>query len=179
MPEITPRQNWRLWVSSFDVQMVLDEAASLQTSEATTFGGANLDYRRSRVAWLTSNEMIKQALIPYAQEAADIMGINIIHSCEIQFTEYLASEGGKYDWHHDVDLNNNTVFDRKLSLTVQLSDPSDYDGGDFQFAEVENPNGKAMGSVLVFPSYLQHRVLPVTRGTRRSLVAWFSGPRWS
>lgn len=172
------RQNWRLWASSFDTQMVLDEATAIQTSEATTFGGVNLEYRRSRVAWLTGNEKITQALIPYAQEAANVMGIDINSACEIQFTEYLASEGGKYDWHHDVDWNSNALFDRKLSVTVQLSDPSDYDGGDFQFAEVENPDGKAIGSVLVFPSYLQHRVFPVTRGTRRSLVAWFSGPRW-
>ena len=99
---------------------------------------------------------------------------------EIQYTEYHATEGGKYDWHHDVDWNNSGGTDRKLSLTVQLSDPSDYDGGYFEFLEVEQPpaSSKTKGAVLAFPSYLAHRVAPVTRGVRRSLVAWFHGPTW-
>ena len=70
--------------------------------------------------------------------------------------------------------------DRKLSVTVQLSDPSEYEGGGFEFLECPNPDesSRKKGTVLVFPSYLKHRVLPVTKGTRKSLVAWFEGPRW-
>ena len=63
---------------------------------------------------------------------------------------------------------------------MQLSDPTDYEGGDFIFSEVETPaNSKQKGTVLIFPSYLSHKVLPITSGVRRSLEAWFEGPRWN
>lgn len=67
---------------------------------------------------------------------------------------------------------------RKLSLVCQLSDPSEYEGGEFQI----NPGGSILvpertkGTVIIFPSYLVHRVAPVTKGTRRSLVLWVEGP---
>ena len=58
-------------------------------------------------------------------------------------------------------------------------DTSEYEGGDFEFDEVKTTaDFRSKGTVLVFPSYLRHRVLPVTSGIRRSLVAWFVGPRW-
>ena len=78
-------------------------------------------------------------------------------------------------------FNNSTPYDRKLSITVQLSDPTEYEGGDFYFAAGENPDMEAMrkkGSVMVFPSYMVHAVKPVTKGVRRSLVCWFEGDRW-
>lgn len=71
---------------------------------------------------------------------------------------------------------------RKLSVTVQLSDPADYEGGDFKFhQELPQPDRSALrqqGTLLVFPSILRHRVEPVTRGTRHVLVAWYEGPKW-
>jgi PKHD-type hydroxylase len=64
-------------------------------------------------------------------------------------------------------------------MTVQLSDPSEYEGGLFKIENQEIPLWyREKGTVMVFPSYLRHRVEPVTRGVRRSLVAWFEGPRW-
>lgn len=85
-----------------------------------------------------------------------------------------------YAWHQDVDWNSDKMSDRKLSIVVQLSDPSEYDGGDFEFGKkIGFPEGfKERGSVLVFPSYQIHRVSPVTKGTRKSLVNWYEGPRW-
>jgi PKHD-type hydroxylase len=169
-----------MWPSSINVSTILEQPETKKVNQASTFGGENLEYRRSRVAWLTGNQEVQSLLEPYVAEARTIMGINVEFNAEMQFTEYHASEGGKYDWHHDVDWNNNDGTDRKLSLTVQLSDPSDYDGGDFEFSEVEQLPiaAKKQGTVMVFPSYLAHRVTPVTRGVRRSLVAWFSGPTW-
>lgn len=174
------RQNWRVWPSSIEVEKILAQPETQSVNQATTFGGENLEHRRSRVAWLTGNSKVQSMLKPFIAEARVIMDIDVHFDAEIQFTEYHATEGGKYDWHHDVDWNNIDGTDRKLSLTVQLSDPADYDGGDFEFGEVEQvPSfAKSKGSVLIFPSYLSHRVTPVTRGVRRSLVAWFSGPTW-
>ena len=100
----------------------------------------------------------------------------------IQFTEYDAAYEGKYDWHMDCDLlGNGGVFARKISLVLQLSDGDSYEGGDFQFYNVQNPKPedlRAKGTVVCFPSHVYHRVTQVTKGTRYSLVTWFEGPPW-
>ena len=71
---------------------------------------------------------------------------------------------------------------RKLSFSLQLSDENDYDGGEFCFRQDENSaevlQTKKQGSLIVFDSRLEHRVKPVTRGVRHSLVGWYSGPLW-
>ena len=115
------------------------------------------------------------------QANRNAFGFDICSVGDIQYTEYSADNKGHYNWHHDIDWNDDKAFDRKLSVTVQLSDPSEYKGGEFQFNETENPQRellKIKGTVLVFPSYLSHKVYEVTEGKRKSLVAWFEGPRW-
>ena len=82
---------------------------------------------------------------------------------------------------HDVDFKNSQPYHRKLSLTLQLSDPKDYTGGEFEFeSEIEPlpPQHTKKGTVLVFPSFYKHQVKPVTSGTRHSLVTWVEGPHW-
>ena len=91
---------------------------------------------------------------------------------EIQYTEYSAEYEGYYDWHVDCAPPHSR---RKLSLSVQLTDPSTYKGCELIFDEkIEAP--KNMGSCTVFPSYKSHKVMPITEGTRRSLVLWIDGP---
>ena len=86
-------------------------------------------------------------------------------------------------WEKDLDVELCDKFVniccRKLSIVIQLSDPKDYDGGDFEFFD-EGGNGKfrGKGSVLVFPSVHMHRVTEVTSGVRYSLVSWAEGLRW-
>lgn len=174
------RQNWLYWHKALDVEPILEAARQEVLETATTFGGEKLDYRRSEVCWLTDRQDILKMVSPFALEAAEIMGIDIVPNSLLQYTEYHGTKGGKYDWHHDVDWNKSSGLDRKLSVTVQLSDPQDYEGGQFEFSEVETPPMEARdkGTVLVFPSYLQHTVLPVTSGVRKTLVGWFVGPRW-
>ncbi len=174
------RQNWLYWHKSIDTAAILDIASKLEVEDASTFGGMNTDYRRSKIAWLTGNQDILDLLWPYVNEAAKIMDIDVQHFAEFQYTEYHGSQEAKYDWHHDVAWLNSSGRDRKLSVTVQLSDPEDYEGGYFEFQEVENPSDecRGKGTVLIFPSYLQHRVTPVTSGVRKTLVAWFEGPTW-
>jgi PKHD-type hydroxylase len=95
---------------------------------------------------------------------------------EIQYTEYDESYQGHYDWHIDVGIHESSR--RKISIVVQLSDPVEYEGGELQI----NYGGqhvicdKTKGTIIMFPSYLLHRVTPVTKGTRRSLVLWVTGP---
>lgn len=87
-------------------------------------------------------------------------------------------EGGHLRWHMDVGYGE--VNRRKLSLTVQLSDPSEYEGGDFHIWYGGDEGHfitmpKEKGTVLIFPSFLMHRVTPVTKGTRKALVFWTGG----
>ena len=98
--------------------------------------------------------------------------------------------GGFYEWHHDslggpfVKKGRLTGKVRKLSMSVLINDASEFDGGEFEVAvgyrgneiytevvELKNP-----GDVVVFPSVLEHRVRPITRGVRKSLVCWIAGP---
>ena len=94
-------------------------------------------------------------------------------SDDIQYGEY--AEGGHYAWH--LDLGGDNLSTRKLSFSVQLSDPDEYDGGELELnlahSTVVAP--RTQGTLVVFPSFLVHRVAPVTRGVRRSLVSWASG----
>lgn len=88
----------------------------------------------------------------------------------LQVIEY--SVGDFYDWHLDIGKLDNSS--RKFSLVVLLSDPQDYEGG--QLTLWDNQPAQKQGSVYLFPSYLMHKVQPVTKGVRYSLVAWATGP---
>jgi PKHD-type hydroxylase len=90
-----------------------------------------------------------------------------------QVAEYSAP-GGHYTWHNDI--GTGAFSTRKLSMSVQLSDVGDYEGGELQFADSTSPAPKEIGSLIVFPSFLTHRVKPVTSGKRKSMVSWISGP---
>jgi PKHD-type hydroxylase len=89
----------------------------------------------------------------------------------IQVARY--TSGGKYDWH--IDLGSGDKSTRKSSMSIQLSDPNDYEGANLEFANIDQTTEKAIGTLIVFPSFLQHRVTPATQGTRLSLVAWIHG----
>jgi predicted 2-oxoglutarate/Fe(II)-dependent dioxygenase YbiX len=90
----------------------------------------------------------------------------------LQYTVY--GSGQYFDWH--IDLGPGRTSTRKLSMTIQLSPAGEYDGGALEFINAPaREEAREQGAATVFPSYLAHRVSPVTRGVRRSLVAWASG----
>ncbi len=89
----------------------------------------------------------------------------------VQIASY--SNAGKYDWH--IDLGRGASTSRKLSMSIQLSDPDTYEGGELEFGNVDQQTDRAIGTLIVFPSFLQHRVTPITSGTRHSCVAWVHG----
>jgi PKHD-type hydroxylase len=95
----------------------------------------------------------------------------------VQLARYDSSDQGFYDWHTDFAEYRPL---RKLSFSVQLSQSEDYDGGDLELFVRNRPQVavRERGALIAFPSFTLHRVTPVTRGTRWSLVAWILGHRW-
>lgn len=177
---------WQLWsgeISKEYCESFVKELSKLPPQEATTFNGDS-DYRSSIVRWASHEESIACLFESYFLKAngnAFAVELGRTQDIEIQFTEYDSKYQGQYKVHHDIDWNGTKPYQRKLSMVVQLSDPADYEGGELQFTEVTNPDKEALqkqGSIIVFPSYLQHAVTPVTKGKRYSLVLWLSGPRW-
>lgn len=181
---------WEVWTTALQPAECDDivRRAENYAPHTATVGFAsdareNGHYRSSVVRWLdvAAEQAIVDRLMAFVRSSNRTnFGVDIAAPFELQFTEYHDASGGKYDWHQDVWLESNRPYDRKLSLVLQLSEPGDYEGGSFEFFGVQNPAAlfAPRGSILIFPSWLQHRVLPVTRGIRRSLVSWVEGPRW-
>jgi len=148
--------------------------------------------RDSNIVWLNDRWIYKE-IQPFIHQANRLAGWNFdwdfSESC--QFTKYKLNQF--YDWHCDswdtpyANQDNKDSFGkiRKLSVTCSLSDPKDYKGGELEFdfrnTDPDKPNVRKCaeiaqrGSIVVFPSHVWHRVKPVTKGTRYSLVIWNLG----
>lgn len=179
------RDNWQLFsgvLAQDSCEQLVKNFKELPAIDGGTFNAAS-DIRKSRIRWVQNEVNLRNFLLDFVNQANAIaFNVDIQQEMgEMQFGEYDAEYRGKYDWHHDVNWLNEKNFDRKLSIVVQLSDPETYKGGNFEFSEIQSPKksdwGK-QGSILIFPSYLTHRVTEVTEGVRYSLVSWVRGPRW-
>ena len=150
--------------------------------------------RKSQVTWLT-DQWIYDEITPYINMANKNAGWNFDWnwSESIQFTNY--EPGEFYSWHSDDSKEpfgdgahpNYKGKIRKLSATVSLSDPNFYTGGDFELDLRNNQCGrniitvdevKEQGTIIVFPSFIDHQVREVRSGKRVSLVIWNLGPPW-
>tara|TARA_R110000796_G_scaffold124349_4_gene238809 strand:+ start:5037 stop:5651 length:615 start_codon:yes stop_codon:yes gene_type:complete len=144
--------------------------------------GEGLDSRSSTIKWVPFSEETKWIydkiglLSKIANE--EMFNFNIYNMPEqIQYTEYYSTNKGHYDWHMDLGTTGYMKF-RKISVTVQLSGPDEYEGGDLQIwsgGQQPNTAPKGKGNVVIFPSFMMHRVTPVTKGTRKSFVLWLGG----
>lgn len=137
------------------------------------------DYRRSNVTWLTDKRSwswVYDAICPRVRDYnAQVWRFELMHPEAAQFTRYTSEQSGHYDWHTD-NFGGAPHGHRKLSISVQLTDPNKYDGGDLELnGSIPFTVPKAQGGGVIFPSYLPHRVSPVTRGCRHSLVMWILG----
>jgi PKHD-type hydroxylase len=175
------------WENGFTEQELnwLQEQAIKADQQAQVGGGADgvtlKQVRRSQISWLgkaqdTAWVFEKLGHIASALNAQyyrfDLTGFGE----RLQLTNYDQSEQGMYGWH--VDYGGKASPSRKLSLVLQLTDPSQYEGGNLQILTGGQPQNvrKQRGLVAAFPSYVLHQVTPVTSGNRQSLVAWISGP---
>ena len=141
-------------------------------------GGVDTKKRVTTISWIPFKEMapMYEHLDSFIQKAnRNHFGFGDIRITEnAQFTEY--PEGGFYDWHMDCDI----VFSheppvRKISMTILLNHPSEFEGGELQVGAKTKPNPLEQGKGIAFASFINHRVQPVTRGVRQSLVVWFGG----
>lgn len=147
-------------------------------------GEQNNDYRASKVCGVpfgtNDNKWITESLHSIVTKAnAECFGFDLNGLQEFQIAEY--NVGEHYDYHDDMRISDRASM-RKLSLSVQLSDADDYTGGDFEFANnIGTPDQvhlQKKGTAILFPSFVTHRIKPVTSGTRYSLVGWYEGNNW-
>jgi PKHD-type hydroxylase len=138
----------------------------------------NADIRRTDVVWQDIMQplgCVLQTYIHSANQQAEweypLTGFE-----KTQIGRYKAEDKGYYDWHMDSGPPENGI-QRKLSCVILLNDASEFEGGILQFKGMEDRDVLTKrGSVIVFPSFIEHKVTPVTAGIRYSAVAWASGP---
>jgi len=160
--------------------------------EATTFAGINKTKRDGKVTWI-NEKWIYDIINPFIHAANKRAGWNFQWDWNesVQFTIY--EKGHYYGWHTDQGpdaiKHSNKNFHgktRKLSLTLQLTDKTKYEGGDFQFKWIQDnkegllntttvDDAKDIGTIIIFPSFIHHQVLPIIKGKRESLVNWSLG----
>ena len=152
--------------------------ASVGSEESNKGGIIDTKTRTSHISWIPfkkMTEMYKTIEKIMKTTNGNHFGFDGMQITEMaQYTEY--PEGGFYDWHVDNDVNfQHEPPVRKISMTCLLSPESEFEGGDLElmapgkFAELKQ------GHAIIFASFLNHRVNPVKRGVRQSLVVWFGG----
>lgn len=171
--------------SKEELDKIYKDVDQIPFQEATTFANnGDKSVRSSSVKWIPQNEQwqwLYERLMELAAQANEqLWNFDLVSAPElIQYTEYYASEEGHYDWHQDIGPGEGSL--RKVSITVQLSEADEYEGGDLQLWTGGNSvmdSARGAGVVVVFPSYLMHRVSKVTKGTRRSFVLWVGGEHY-
>jgi len=141
-------------------------------------GGIDTKKRTTTISWLPFKKMepMYNDINQFIQKAnKNHFGFGDIKITEqAQFTEY--PEGGFYDWHMDTDVNMQYEPPvRKISMTLLLSPEDQFEGGDLELMAPGKRANMKQGHAIIFASFLNHRVAPVTKGVRQSLVMWFGG----
>jgi PKHD-type hydroxylase len=186
-----PTSTFLIWANAFSpAELDLIEAYGdrLTIDKATVASDASDgvrvrgDIRVTQTAWMEHNSESKW-IYDRVQSVTRALNDRVYQfalsgfSEHLQYTIYHGTEGGHYDWHVD---QGPLRTRRKLSISVQLSDSSQYEGCELQFYagnQIETAP-RDRGTVIAFPSYVLHRVTPCTKGTRKAIVAWTTGPQF-
>lgn len=162
-------------------------AQTQQEEDGVTQDGLNEKVRNSRITWLNDKwiyDWINQYIVEVNKEVG--WNFNFIGAESIQFTKY--KEGQFYGWHQD--SNTNGEYERKISVVIPLSNSDEYEGGDLEFYDslmrpektesriLKDESTRTKGAIMIFPSYVFHRVTKVTKGERKSIVIWYQGEKW-
>ena len=172
------------WACQGFVSRVLQER-ELGPATVTEESSVDEETRRSDVAFLEHEwypDILDAVRNHVLQVNRETWTFDLDGSVAWQFTVYDGTVEGHYHAHIDTFLNDARPSCRKLSVMVNLSDGAGYEGGDFGFSpcvtRLPNDDVRKMGTAIVFPSFLEHSVSPVTKGMRYSLVGWFEGPNF-
>jgi PKHD-type hydroxylase len=175
-PIFTPKQ----------CQMVIEagrvepkQNAQVGDKEGVKSGVLDTKTRTSHISWIPfkkMNDMYKDIEKIMKQTNGNHFGFDGMTLTEYaQYTEY--QEGGFYEWHVDNDVNcQHEPPVRKISMTCLLSHESEFEGGDLELMSEGKVAKIKQGHAIFFASFIRHRVKPIIRGTRKSLVMWFGGP---
>jgi PKHD-type hydroxylase len=152
--------------------------AEVGSSKGIKGGVIDTETRTSYISWIPfkkMKEMYQDIEKIMKQTNGNHFGFDGMTITEMaQYTEY--PEGGFYDWHVDNDVNmQNEPPVRKISMTCLLSPENEFEGGDLELTKEGQSVKLKQGQAIFFASFIRHRVAPVTRGNRKSLVMWFGG----
>jgi len=172
---------FRSGFSDEEIDRIHSFAENYEYREGQIFNGVNDgSVRRSKLKWLPSSQesaWLYKKMFELANKANDACYKFRLHYAldDMQYTLYEGNSNGKYDWHIDIGTGTNSL--RKLSAVLLLTDPSEFTGGELQVFTSSAPRTVPLekGSVVFFPSFLLHRVTPVTSGERQTLVFWMGG----
>jgi len=164
-------------------QLIINAGRSEPVQDGQVGGGdkgvVDTKTRTSHISWIPFNKMpemystLEQIVNKTNNNHFGFDGIKITE--QAQYTEYPA--GGFYDWHIDSDIvGMNEPPVRKISMTCLLSHESEFEGGGLELMSDGKIARPKQGQAIFFASYIRHRVIPITKGVRKSLVMWFGGP---
>jgi PKHD-type hydroxylase len=171
---------WNNAFSKEECQTIINIAKDKGLVKGTTMGES--DVRDSKISWLYPVDKMEFVfrrvtdIVLNLNEKYfkfDLFGLNE----GFQFTNYEAPSG-KYGKHIDRAINTSV---RKLSISIQLTNPEEYEGGELKLYDGEEEGtvmDKAQGTLILFPSYVLHEVMPITKGERNSLVTWVTGKQF-
>jgi PKHD-type hydroxylase len=195
---IPPRQSkgkdftayWEGFLTAEEINKILAMPEWSKASDAS-IGGAggpsevNKNVRTTDVGWVWLNQdnawLWERLANVIAEVNSQFFKFDLTGCYEaIQLGVYKESDKGHYNWHIDAAPTDKHA-PRKLSMSLLLSDPSEFEGGELQIKTCNDEIqtlGMIKGRAWFFPSYMLHRVTPVTKGVRRSLVLWVGGPEF-
>ena len=195
-PQAIPKETCKTYLkycmknSDFEDASVINKGFTAVTDDVDNEERSKTDHetRKTAISWITDKDnMMNEIVWGFIRQAnAEFFKYNLEYFQAIQFARY--QDGGHYDWHQDASPQDLSVENRKLSLTFSLTDNTTYDGGLLQFYNGDKPyedadhdiekDIKSVGTVIVFDSRDWHRVTPVTKGVRYSIVCWTVGPNF-
>lgn len=181
------KNHWWYWKNAIPkeqcekfLELFYEKEETIDASYMDGKGVSKVDdeVRKTSLVWVEPDSDLGAALFYHMLEANKNAGWNFdVKGIEhIQLGKY--EDGGHYKWHRDVDNPDAMGFQRKLSISLILNDPSEYEGGVLEFGDMDDPTSTVeleQGGIVVFPSFIRHRVTPVTSGTRFSAVTWMRG----
>jgi len=183
---------WCYWKNCFskdDCNNIIELAKKVPLEEPTLGEDprpADPNMRRSKLRWIREDNkdfehVFKKFWELQIRMNRDFFGFNVQSLPHLQFTEYDEEYQGEYKSHQDIFWTSPKSTHRKISMIVQLSDPKDYEGGKLVLERTTHSlpdDAIEQGTAISFPSFVYHRLEPVTKGRRYSLVGWFEGPKF-